>query len=230
VGNTDWWIAQSYMVASTANSDLIVGRNFRGGLRFRTLCATCNNSILGGKLDKAIGAFFSAVRKLVESPLLISGTVNVAARPNEIYKGLLAHMVSANDNGVPSAFDVEAREIVFGKRSLNLSSWSLFYWIYKGDEIFLMRHAYHTVWHPMVRVIPMHVLKLYPLGFMFAQEPWFMGLPNMRSYLQRRDEDEIDLPVQLGRVEDYPTWPVVATRTSMILLGGDAFGLVARRD
>src|SRR5438093_368778 len=44
-------------------------------------------------------SFFDSVRNLVESPIIFSGTVQVAAKPNQIYKGLLAHLVSANDNG-----------------------------------------------------------------------------------------------------------------------------------
>jgi hypothetical protein len=66
VGNFDRWNARSYLAASTANKDLISGRRFHGGVRFRTLCADCNNG-LGGKEDKTIAAFFAGVKKLVES-------------------------------------------------------------------------------------------------------------------------------------------------------------------
>ena len=144
------------------------------GFCFGPLCRDCN-SILGGKEDKAIGDFFERVRKLVESSIVIEGDVRVTAKPNQLYKGLLAHLVSANDNGLSSAFDLEARELFFGRKSLNLSSWSLFYWLFTGTSIFLMRHAYFAIWRSRVKLIDMVVLKLYPLGFVFVQWPWFGG-------------------------------------------------------
>ena len=110
------------------------------------------------------------------------------------------------------------------------STWSLFYWIFVGRELFIMRNAHHTVWHPTVELRQMIVLKLYPLGFMFVQEPWFMGVPNMRSYLRKRDDEDAELPIEFWRRDNHPFWPVVATPKSSIMLGGDTFGLVARRD
>ena len=229
MGNHDRWNAKSYLTTSTANTDLFFGRRFNGGVRFRTLCSDCNNG-LGGREDKAIGAFFERIRKLVESPLIIESNVNVMAKPNLIYRGLLAHLVSANDNGVPSGFDLEARELFFGKRNLNQSSWNLFYWMYTGSKLFLMRDAYHTVWHPRVKLVPIHVLKFFPLAFMFTQEPWFLGLPNMRLFLRPKDVEEIDVPIDLGRRDTHPFWPVTASPHNMILLGGNSFGLIGERN
>src|SRR5205823_3664118 len=110
--------------------------------------------------------------------------VQVAAKPNHIYKGLLAHLVSANDNGIPT-------------------------------------------WHPTVEIRALQLLKFYPLAFMFAQEPWFAGFPNMRSFLRPRDDEEVEVPVDVGRRIDHPLWPATATPNSLIMLGGDSFGLIA---
>jgi hypothetical protein len=229
VGNHNQWIARSYLAASTANQDLVYGRKFRGGVRFRTLCQDCNNG-LGGREDKAIVDFFSRVRKLVESPIILSPIIRVPAKPNLIFRGLLAHLVSANDSGVPSAFDSEAREIFFKRRSLNLSSLSLFYWIYVGDELFLMRNAYSTVWHPTIKLTPIHILKIFPLAFMFVQEAQFLGLSNMRSFLCSKDDDEVDVPIQLYRYEANPVWPAMPENNRIIFLAGDSFGLVGKKN
>jgi hypothetical protein len=182
-GNFDRWNARSYLAASTANQDLLYGRRFNSGVRFRALCADCNNG-LGAKEDQTIAAFFADVKKLVESRIILTSTVKITTKPNQLYKGLMAHLVAANDNGIPSAFDIEARDLFFGRKALRSSTWSLFYWIFVGPELFIMRNAYHAVWHPIVELRPIVLLKLYPLAFMFVQEPWFLGVPNMRSYLR----------------------------------------------
>jgi len=229
VGNFDRWNAKSYMTSSTANPGLIFGRGFPNGLSFRTLCRDCNCR-LGGNEDKAIGDFFGRVRKTVESPIIIEGIIKITAKPNQLYKGLLAHLVSANDNSVPSAFDLEARELFFGRKSLNLSSWSLFYWLYTGPEIFVMRHAYFAIWHPTVKLIDMVVLKLYPLAFMFVRWPWFGGLPDMRFFLRSRDDEETEIPINMHFQESNAHWPAVPDPNSVIFLGGNSFGIVGQRD
>jgi hypothetical protein len=228
MGNTDRWRAQSYLAASTANSELYFGRTFRGGIRFRTLCAECNNG-LGAKEDKALISFCERVKKIIESPILRSPMSRVPAKPNLIYRGLLGHLVAANDSGVPSAFDTDARELFFRRRDLRSATYSLFYWIYVDDALFLMRNAYHTVWHPRVEVRPIQIAKMYPLAFMFVQEPWFLGLPNMRSFLRANDEQEYDVPIWIYRRDTSPVWPVVAEQQNIILLAGNSFGLVGNR-
>jgi hypothetical protein len=93
-----------------------------------------------------------------------------------------------------------------------------------------MRNAYRAIWHPTVELHPIHVLKFYPLAFMFTQEPWFYGLPNMRSFLRARDDEEVNVPIELSRSESHPFWPVTAEPNNLILLGGDSFGLIGARD
>jgi len=56
-----------------------------------------------------------------------------------------------------------------------------------------MRHAYHCVWHPRVKITSIHLLKFQPLAFMFVREPFFLGFPNMRSYLQANDDNEVEV-------------------------------------
>jgi hypothetical protein len=227
-GNDGNWIAQSYLVDSTANKDLYRGRSFNGGIRFRTICATCNNS-LGGREDKAIVSFFDGMRMIVESPIIVAPLTHVCAKPNLVYKGLLAHVVSANDGGVPSAFDSEAREIFFGRRSLRLSSWNLFYWIYIEPSCFLMRNAYLAAWQPSVEVNPVQILKTYPLGFVFTRKSYFFGLANNLNFVTPRDDDETDIPIFVYRRENHAVWPALSGGSTTVMLAGDSFGLIRRR-
>ena len=228
-GNADRWLAQSYLTTVTGDSDLIFGRRFNGGIRFRTLCADCNNK-LGGREDKALLAFNEQVTKLVESPFQLPPLMRIAAKPNLIIRGLLAHSVSANDTGVPSRFDEEARSIFFGKKAMRLSSWNVFYWIYMAKELFLARSLFLASWFPTLVVHEMQILKIYPLAFLFTDAPHFYGLPNMMQFIRPRDEDEAELPLFLYRRENNPVFPAYAGSDKVVFAGGHAFGLVARQD
>lgn len=227
LGNDGSWIAHSYLTSAAGDKELIFGREFRGGIRFRTLCRDCNNG-LGGREDKALADFFQRVLKLLNSPLILNPIMRVSAKPNLIYRALLAHIIAANDSGMPTAFDAEGRNLFFGKQSLSLSSWSLFFWIYTGPSIFVMRNAYYAHWDP-VEVIPIQILKCFPLAFMFAQKPWFGGLPNLLNFAQHRDEEEIELPILMRARENHQAWPAVPHGNTLMLMAADSFGFIGNK-
>lgn len=228
VGNHDAWLAQSYMTTMTADQELLFGRRFSRGIRFRTLCEECNNA-LGNSEDRALVDFYRRIQKLVDSPLRLPDTTVVAARPNLIIRGLYAHLASANDNGMPNVFDIEAREIFFHKRSLRLASWNLFYWVYQGPTMFLMRSAFLASFGSNVEIDHVHILKASPLAFAFSQRPTLHGLPNMMKFVQQNDQAEVELPIILNRRDPHPVWPAVPYGNQVIFLGGSSYGLVAQQ-
>ena len=182
------------MTSHAADQDLHFGLRFHGGLRFRTICGECNSS-LGGSEDKALIDFYGRVRKLLESPLHFpTPIIRVPAKPNLIIRGLMAHLASANPNGIPVPFDQEARDIFFERRELRRSSWNLFYWLYFGREIFVMRSAFLTRWNPTVELNQVFLLKCPPLAFMFSRDARFHGVPNLLHFVQNRKEDEARFP------------------------------------
>jgi hypothetical protein len=227
VGNAKAWTTRSWVTALSAkNRETFYPRHFKGGLKFKTLCKDCNGG-LGGQEDKALGDFYERVTKLVESSILMGAPiVKLAAKPNLIYRALLAHLVSANDSGIPCSFDDEVREIFSGKRALRDCTWNLFYWLYLGDNLFVMRNVYYMMWHPRVILRPMFILKLYPLAFLLTQESWFVGCPNARKFLCRSEEEEVELPLQVFRCDLDPVWPAMASDKNMLMAGGSTFGLV----
>lgn len=174
--------------------------------------------------------FYSRVRKIVESPLLLSPVVRIPAKPNLIIRSLFAHMAASNDGGRPSFFDEEARAIFRNKRSLRLTSWNLFYWIYLGKDLFLARSLFRTVWSPLLEVHEMFILKMYPLAFLFIQKPIFHGTANLIKFVQSRDDVEVEVPLLLFLNENHPVWPAYTSNTNSIMFGGNAYGLVARQD
>lgn len=109
-----------------------------------------------------------------------------------------------------------------------MSSWSLFYWIYTGPSIFVMRNAYYTVWHPL-EIVPIQILKCYPLAFMFVQKPWFGGLPNLLQFAQSKDDQEVELPILIYARDNHEAWPIVPVGNTLMLMAGDSFGFIGNK-
>ena len=75
----------------------------------------------------------------------------------------------------------------------------------------------------------MFLLKLYPLAFLFAQGELVHGMSERRKFLCQRDEDEVELPVQVFKYDASPVWPATTTDKNIIMMGGNTFGLVGTR-
>jgi len=173
---------------------------------------------------------FNAVRKLVEAPILLTTrTINVAAKPNLVFRGLLAHLASANEDALSCPFDREAQDIFLNRIEVRQSSWNLFYWLYLGKQLVLMRNMYHMTWSPNVEVRPMFLLKLYPLAFLFLKESWFMGLPNVRKFFVEKDEAETDIPIPVLAHDPHPLWPATTSDRNTVISAGNTFGLIGSR-
>ena len=56
-----------------------------------------------------------------------------------------------------------------------------------------------------------------------------MGCPNIRQFICPRDEDETELPVQVSRYDADPFWPATTSDRSVIMGGGNTFGLIGSR-
>lgn len=228
VGNAGLLLAQSYIVASTVRNSQHFPRKFANGLRFRTLCRDCN-SRLGGGPDKEIMRFYQAVEKIVQTPFSVPHIVMIAARPNLILKGFFAHFVSATERRMDSPFDIDARDLFFGRKNLRQTKFNLFYWIYLGASQFLIRDAFLGDFSRGMRVTWTQVIKIFPLGVIIADQPSFRGLPNLRNYQQPRDDQETEVPLLVFARESHPTWPIHPDNSNVVLLGGaGSSGLIAR--
>jgi hypothetical protein len=64
---------------------------------------------------------------------------------------------------------------------------------------------------------------------MFAQKPWFAGLPNLLQFVRPRDDEEIELPIVMYARDNHEAWPVVPIGNTMMLMGGDSFGFIGNK-
>ncbi len=143
--------------------------------------------------------------------------------PNKLIKGIFAHLISANDASIPSAFDVEARDVYFGKIDLRQTRLNVFYWLYLGTGHLIMRDVilarYQTA--PM-RIAWTQLLKLFPIGIAVTDAASFYGFPNLRQFNTPRDDDEVEIPFFFDRYESNPVWPAMPSDRSgtVVFFGG----------
>ena len=65
--------------------ELPASRVLQNGVRYRSLCANCNNSILGAKYDPSYIDFVKHLRAYVETPIEVPEIVHIAFERNRSF-------------------------------------------------------------------------------------------------------------------------------------------------
>ena len=74
------------------------GRLSQNGVKYRTLCAECNNKFLGHKYDPEFIKFANEVSLFLKSQIHLPSIMRVSVKPQRIMRSLLGHMCAQGVN------------------------------------------------------------------------------------------------------------------------------------
>ena len=226
-GNSGPFLAESFIASISSVEGKFTKRRFQNGVWFRTLCSSCNNN-LGGTEDQEITNFYRSVRRLVGSSLTQWPRImHYEVRPNILLKGILVHLLSANESGTPSEFDELVRAIYRGETNLHATPLNVFYWPYRGKELTIVREV---VAHANVRNSEPHLIyliKLKPLSFAVTTSLKFGSRPRLNDYITNHDSLKRTIPLIMTQIESNSCWPATVGKQGLILTGAGTSGLVA---
>lgn len=69
-------------------------RYMPGGVHFRTLCAKCNNDLLGRRYDKELIRFSNAVSETLKSSLALPITIRIPVNPGRLARAVIGHVLA----------------------------------------------------------------------------------------------------------------------------------------
>lgn len=211
----------------SAEKPMRSGRISQNGVKFRTLCGQCNNSLLGRNYDLAFNEFTSRVKSYITSRIQLPRVMHVKAKPQKIARALYGHLSAV---GVDRYFESE--------RSLLMKKWfldeslpmpdclSIKYWIYPYQTQILIRDAgirnlkvkdFASFW----------LMKFFPIAFFIIWDnPRGYEYPELGDLSRWRNithDTEVDIPINLSRVP-HEHWPEAPENDSFIVLGNGAVG------
>lgn len=188
---------------------------FQNGVQYRTICKDCNSK-LGRNYDNTLNSLNLTVAQYLKSHLQLPPFTYVKTKPVKLIKALLGHLLSAKRTIDNSVFDKKVREYIFDDNAVLPDDIHIFYWIYPFDCTIIQRDFYM----PAVRgdisgFISCHVLKYFPLAFLISDKEEYHGLPSITRYKDLSIDDEIELRINLLRVETLD-WPEKIDGTNFI--------------
>jgi hypothetical protein len=208
-------------------------RSLQSGLSFRTLCADCNNAVLGAGCDPALIEFSSSVHALLRTFLTLSEIPRVRVRPGLVARAVLGHLFAVGLNRTERTPTLrEAQSFVLDEKKPMPPEIDIYYWLYPYRNVVAIRDAglIPDLFGGKKDAIVFWCLKFFPLAFMVTlgiQEHQRLLLPNLRDFMINAGTHNADIPIQLVRVP-HQHWPESPGDDGILLYGDGAFGAVPR--
>jgi hypothetical protein len=207
------------------------GRFSQDGVKFRTLCARCNNEFLGAKYDPAFNEFSQAVGLFLKSSLVLPPVTYVKGQPQKIARSLFGHLSAQGiDRYLKGPHTDDLRDYFLDPTRPLPDYWNIYYWVYPYQTQVLVRDAVLKdlrcednayIW----------IMKFFPLAFLMVwDDPKGYGYsqyPNLMKWRHIAIDDTVDMPVQLT-VVPHERWPEAPTEHTFLMYGEGAMGAFAK--
>lgn len=212
--------------------------NFRGhrttflaqnGVVKATLCADCNNRVLGAELDPALievykiaSAVLAKGRFPVVEPIQLTG-MNI----NKVARAVAGHLIALNDKAHPRHRMIRRLRRFVLQESAGLHPDMRFHmWLYPFSRQGMLSDLYHTEFGAPYDALWISAFKTYPLAFAFSTE---IQNPNyrLRGVIDLTQAVAADRSARYTvRVDTKPivdsNWPFAPYRNGAILTGDNA--------
>jgi len=206
------------------------GRSSQNGVKYRTICHRCNNSLLGAKYDIAFNQFVNTAGEYLKSTLALPPVVSVKGKPQKIMRAVLGHISAQGVDRYLKGPETESVRDYFLDDSQCLpASINVYYWVFPYNRQVLVRDcAYLDLL--VGKPVAIRFMKFFPMAFMVTwQEPedYKFDLPNMGAWRSIAIDDEVEMPIPLKKVV-HPYWPDAPSETSVVTYGQEAIVALSR--
>lgn len=204
-------------------------RHSQNGVKYRTLCHRCNNTLLGATYDPPFIGFVNQIARLLNSTLALPDVLSVSGQPQAILRSLMGHLAAQGVDRYRKGPHTEALRDYFVDSSLPLPEpLHVYYWAYPYRSHVMARDAAYVdlgIGNPFA----IWFLKFFPVAFMVCWDnPHNFPYP-VQSFEPWRNAtylSMVDLPIQLRPVPpEY--WPEAPTEHSVLAFGAEAINVRA---
>jgi hypothetical protein len=203
------------------------GRLSQNGVKYRTLCSRCNNTLLGSKYDPAFIKFVNGVGSMLKTSLHLPSVLTVEGQPQAIIRSLLGHISAQGINRYGKGPHTELARDYFLDASKPLPKvLSVFYWAYPYRSHIMVRDAAYLDIQSG-ETFSFWLLKFFPIAFLITwDKPAGLNF-STHSFDRWRDSPfstTSELPVTL-RPTIHQFWPEAPTDHHVPLYGTEAISV-----
>lgn len=193
------------------------------GLRFRSLCAKCNNEKLGGIYDPALVSFTNQLSAMVRFRETLPQTLTVQVEPQKIMRAVYGHLAAASVDAYGTHKDHELFRDWFlsGSGAVPLGV-HFHFWLYPFKPQVIVRGFAFT---PVIGGNSLFVgwlMKFFPVAFLIvmSRQDAPLRLPDLRAYEDLPLDAKVDVAIDLRSILP-PNWPEADPGENGVVISGD---------
>ncbi|MBI5437290.1 MAG: hypothetical protein HY937_09330 [Nitrosomonadales bacterium] len=196
----------------------------QNGVKYRTLCARCNNGFLGARYDQSLIDFVNGIGNSLRSEWPLPHVLSIRTKPQKLMRSLLGHL-SAQGVGryQKGSLTEPIRDYFLDETKPLPDGLKIYFWLYPFKHHVMARDCGYVdlrIQEPVV----VWFLKFFPVAFMVTfEEPASYSFPFvcLSSWGKEQIDFEAELPVDLRSITpEY--WPEAPTRNSVVMYGQEA--------
>jgi hypothetical protein len=200
----------------------------QNGVKFRTLCKRCNNTLLGSLYDPALIAFVNSISSVLNSSLALPTVLPVRGQPQAIIRSVIGHLCAQGvDRYEKGPLTESIREYLLDKSLPLPVGIRLFYWAYPFRSHVMVRDASCVIHFGVTQSFGTWFLKFFPVAFLLAWDgPDSLPFQTHSFDVWRYSSfDTIaEIPITLHPITPE-VWPEYPLRDSMIMYGDEAINV-----
>lgn len=190
----------------------------QNGLKFRTLCSSCN-SRLGTHCDPALSDLSLSISRCLTIPLVVPRRLHFRLRPTAIIRSVLGHLVAANTSDHRSGFDQVAFDLLCDLDAPIPEDICVSHWVFPYRSAVALRGAaMPTIRGRFDSYSVFSILKFFPVGFVVSDTPVYDDTTPLSSWRNLKSGDFADVPVQFDCVH-HERWPEAPEDGNIVMLG-----------
>lgn len=189
------------------------------GLKIQSICANCNNSILGGNYDNELKLFVHEIDKYYKLRFqkgVIFGKAPIKINKKRVARAILGHVLSCygTQEELQNPFDKEMecysnkmRKYVLGEENGFEKEVKILFWIHPYRTIKVIPYCVFTELTNTETALPGSVFSFYPIGIWVINKNNY----NLISLVHEKvneffvdDSGIIEIKIDLVKDEDFP--------------------------
>jgi hypothetical protein len=206
------------------------GRQAQGGVKYRTLCESCNTKRLGAEYDPDLVRLTHDVDRIISAlqvGLAVPSSTLIRVRPQRVLRSVIGHsLAAAVERAATGDWDRELVPYFLDKNLFFPVSARVHYWIYPFQRQVLIRDACflsHLRHDEGKNPTLFMCIKFYPLAFLVADcrdNNYKFNLPCLSDYGGVDLDTEVDLPLHFKNLPGEQ-WPEAPSPQYTVAYGGN---------
>lgn len=197
------------------------GRLSQNGVKYRTLCSSCNSGLLGLQYDPTFINFVNGIGNLLRSGLQLPPVISIKTKPQKLMRSLLGHMSAQGVGRYKTEPMAESIRDYFLDETQPLpSEIKIYFWPYPFKPHVMARdYTYGDI--RVQEPFRIWFLKFFPVAFLVTfnePAPYVFPYVCLSSWGKEKVDFEVDIPINLRSITPR-YWPEAPTENSFLVCG-----------